>query len=182
MAQKAKTITAVTAGISVVVFIQAGNSAPPSGRPLWPKKQGVYLARSSDEISAFPRALSGFRSENNKDFWGHSFPCRGSLRVFKGEKWVGIPNFPVTMNGCDSGIFMVRWRSGYPDVRVSSTLGYFDGTGARGTENGAKMGSFGYIQASNCEQPMFKFAGAQKGNKSTLVNIYYELKFWQAAP
>jgi len=29
---------------------------------------------------------------------------------------------------------------------------------------------------------MFRFAGAADGNKSTLVDVYYELKFWQAAP
>jgi hypothetical protein len=38
------------------------------------------------------------------------------------------------------------------------------------------------MSGSNCEQPMFKFAGTVKGNKSTLVDIFYELKFWQAAP
>ncbi len=86
------------------------------------------------------------------------------------------------MNGCDSGMFMVRWRTGYPDIHVSSILGYYDGTVTSRMEARAKTGSFGYMQGTNCEQPMFKFAGARKGNGATLVNIYYELKFWQAAP
>jgi hypothetical protein len=46
----------------------------------------------------------------------------------------------------------------------------------------AKTGSFGYMFGTNCEQPLFKFASTVKGNKSNLVDIYYELKFWQAAP
>jgi len=45
-----------------------------------------------------------------------------------------------------------------------------------------KIGSFGYMSGTNCEQPMFKFSGAVNGDKSTLVDVYYELKFWQAAP
>ena len=37
-------------------------------------------------------------------------------------------------------------------------------------------GSFGYMAGSNCE-PMFKFAGTINGNQSTLVDVYYEVKF-----
>lgn len=36
------------------------------------------------------------------------------------------------------------------------------------------------LSGTNCDQPMFKFADSRNGD--TLVDIYYELKFWQAAP
>jgi len=169
----AVSITCVTAFIALVCPTNSQTK-----RPSWNNKNGISITRASETIPAFPRTLNGFRNEGNKDFWGKAFTCRGSLRVFKDGGWVAIPKFPATMNGCDAGVFMVRWRSGSADVRVSSAIGYFDKTAAPG----AKTGCFGWMQGSNCEQPMFKFAGTVKGNPSTLVNVYYELKFWQAAP
>ena len=75
---------------------------------------------------------------------------------------------------------MIRWRSGSRDIRVASTLGYYDLTVGPGVK--PKVGSFGYMYGTNCEQPMFKLSGASDGNDSKLADVYYELKFWQAAP
>jgi hypothetical protein len=122
--------------------------------------------------------LSGYRSENNKDFWGASFACRGTLRIFAGQGWAGIADFPNTMNGCSAGVFMLRWRAAHPDVHIAATLGYSPDLILGET----KIGSFGYMCSNNCEQPLFKFPSAPDGDESTLVDIYYELKFWQAAP
>jgi serine/threonine protein kinase len=149
-------------------------------RPTWPKEiarnqEGVYIATSSEAIPLFPRALSGYQSEDNKDFWNKSFPGKGSIRLFEGGDWQGIPNFPNTMNGCASGVFMIRWRSADPDVRVQSSVRY-----SSAVSGPMKAGILGYMSGSNCVQPMFKFADTLDGN--TLVDVYYELKFWQAAP
>lgn len=62
-------------------------------RPVWPKKQGVYVAASSEAIPAFPRALGGYRSEGGKDFWGRPFETRGTLRVGEGNGWTEIPDY-----------------------------------------------------------------------------------------
>jgi hypothetical protein len=51
-------------------------------KPTWPKKAGVFIATSSEAIPPFPRSLSGYRSENNTDFWNQPFTLRGSLRLF----------------------------------------------------------------------------------------------------
>jgi len=147
-------------------------------RSVWPKSTGEYIAASSDRIPPFPRTLNGYRSENDKDFWGSPFPSRGTMRVFQGNDWQGLPKFPNTMNGCSTGVFMIRWRSGSPDVRVQSSVR----NSSKDTSATIKAGSFGYMSGSNCEQPMFKFADTVNGNKSTLVDVYFELKFWQAAP
>jgi TIR domain len=141
-------------------------------RPPWPEEMGAYVAASSETIPNFPEVLSGYRSENNKDFWGNAFDCRGTIRVFDGNGWEGIWGFPNTMNGCSAGVFMIRWRSSSPDIPVSTIVGYAPDT-AYGE---AKTGSFGYMYGTNCEQPLFKVAGA------SLVDVYYELKFWRAAP
>lgn len=143
--------------------------------PSWPKDKGEYIATSSEGIPAFPRTLSGYRSENGKDFWDKPFPSRGTVRIFQGNDWQGLPSFPNTMNGCSSGVFMIRWRSSDPNVRVQSSVRY-----SKNTSGTMKDGSFGYMSGTNCEQPMFKFGST--GDKSTLVDVYYELKFWQAAP
>ena len=142
--------------------------------PTWPKKEGVFIATSSEAIPLFPRSLSGYRSENNKDFWNQPFTLRGSLRLFGRDTWEGIPNFPSTMNGCSSGVFMVRWRSGDPSVAVQSSVRFSSSVPSKTTRTGV----FGYMSGSNCEQPMFKVEVAG----SRLVDVYYELKFWQAAP
>jgi len=143
-----------------------------SVRPPWPEETGAYVAASSETIPDFPDVLSGYRSENNKDFWGNAFACRGTIRVFDGNSWEGIRDFPNTMNGCSAGVFMIRWRSSSPDLPVSTTLGYAADT----TYGEIKTGSFGYIYGTNCDQPLFKVIGA------SLVDVYYELKFWHAAP
>jgi hypothetical protein len=149
-----------------------------TSRPSWPQEQGVFIADSSEAIPPFPGTLSGYRSEENKDFWGNTFTSRGTLRIFDSDGWAGILDFPDTQNSCSAGVFMIRWRSAYPDVRIASTVGYSPDV----TYEEAKIGSFGYMSGNNCEQPLFRFADTPNGSETTLVDIYYELRFWQAAP
>lgn len=141
-------------------------------RPLWPEEMGAYVAASSETIPHFPEVLSGLRSEDNKDFWGNVFDCRGTIRIFEGNGWEGIHDFPNTMNGCSAGVFMIRWRSSSPDVPIATIVGYSPET----TYGEAKTGSFGYMYGTNCEQPLFRVID------SSLVDVYYELKFWHAVP
>jgi hypothetical protein len=145
--------------------------------PVWPTQRGANVTTSSESIPLFPKRLSGFISEAGQDFWGKPFPSRGTMRIFQGQSWQGIPDFPNTQNGCSSGAFMIRWRSANPDVRVQSSARY-----SSEISESIKTGAFGYMSGTNCEQPMFKFGGTINKNASTLVDIYYELKFWQAAP
>jgi len=164
--------------ITVVVKTVAAQSPHSSLRLKWPKPLGTYIAASSETIPPFPRSLSGYRSEEGKDFWNKPFPVKGRIRILQNNGWQGIPNFPHTMNGCSSGVFMIRWRSADPNVRLQSSTGY----SAAVASQGAKTGVFGYMSATNCEQPMFTFGDSPAQDGSTLVDIYYELKFWQAAP
>lgn len=147
-------------------------------RPSWPKKLGVYISTASEATPLFPHEVSGYRSEDGKDFWNKPFPVRGSIRIFEGKGWQGIPKFPNTMNGCSSGVFMIRWRSSDTSFHVQSSARY----SAAVVSQGAKIGAFGYMSATNCEQPMFNFGDEPAKDGATLVDIYYELKFWQAAP
>jgi len=145
--------------------------------PGWPIQQGAYVTTLSESIPLFPQRLSGYRSEVGQDFWGKPFPSRGSMRIFQGQDWRGIPEFPNSMNGCSSGLFMIRWRSADPETRVQSSARYNEEFGGA-----VKTGTFGYMSGTNCEKPMFKFGNTVNKYGPNLVDIYYELKFWQAAP
>lgn len=158
-----------------VVTISGGGLAQ-----VWPKQQGVYIATSSASIPAFPRTLRQYRfAGKNKDYYGESYDTDGNTRIFEGNDWEELYQFPHSMNHCSDGIWMVRWRSANPAVRIST--GIANNTYDQGVSNG-KTGTYGYMYGTNCEQPYFKFAKATKNNGSNLVDIYYEIKFWKAAP
>lgn len=157
----------------ISVLFEVGISA---SRPSWPKyqpKEGIYIAKSSETIPNFPSVLSGYRSENNLDYFDNQFPSKGRLRIFQANVWTEIPEFPGWSNRCGEGMFMIRWRSARPDVRIESTMAY-----SKDMISKVKTGAFGYMYGTNCEQPWFKLSG--KPNE--MIDIYYEVKFWQAAP
>ena len=158
----------------IIVFTSFGSAQ------IWPKSQGVYIAKSSASIPAFPSKLREFRfAGKNKDYWGESFDTIGNTRIFEGNAWEELYQFPHTMNHCSDGVWMLRWRSANPAVRIST--GIANNTYDQGV-SGAKTGTYGYMYGTNCDQPYFKFAGATRGNESNLVDIHYEIKFWSAAP
>lgn len=154
------------------------DSTPPHDGLIWPSNHGVYIVTSSETIPPFPSALIGYRATDNKDYWDRPCSTKGSTRIFEGNDWEPIPDFPLTMNHCSDGVFMIRWRSANPDVLIAAATGYH----YSGVIFETKAGTFGYMQGTNCEEPLFKFAGALNGSTANLVDIYYELKFWQAAP
>lgn len=169
-------LAAALLGAALLLPITLGQTR--RGGTSWPKRQGAYVATSSATIPAFPRALSGYRSEAGKDFWGNPFETRGTIRVFEGQGWETIYEFPNTQNSCSAGVFMIRWRVANPNVRVASATGYStDNPSAR-----ARAAGYGYMYGHNCEQPMFRFADVVKDDGSNLVDVYYEIKFWQAVP
>jgi hypothetical protein len=169
----------LAAGIAVTLLVLLPTKSSAQSKGLsWSKKSGVYIAPSSKAIPSFPNSLNGFRYETGKDYWDNPVSVHGTIRLFEGQNWEGIENFPHTMNHCSDGIFMIRWRVANPDVRVTAVLGYDAAT----LSGAAKKGGYGFITGNNCEQPLFKFAGTGNGNQSNLVDVYYEIKFWQAAP
>jgi hypothetical protein len=177
--QRKKVCASFTALLVTTLVPLSLTSQQRPARPAWPKQAGAYIATSSEAIPAFPRELSGFRSEDGKDFWGKPFSVTGTMRVFQGNGWLGIYKFPSTMNGCSSGFFMIRWRSASPDTPVQSSVRPSAAVAGSGD---TKPGAFGYMSGTNCEQPMFNFGATRNRNGATLVDIHYELKFWQAGP
>ena len=172
---RSKGLTRLGISLSFLLMAFLGGQSKSFGA-VWPN-QGAYITTASESIPPFPNKLSGYTSKTGQDFWGKPFRSKGTIRVFQAAGWQGIPGFPNTMNGCSAVLFMIRWRSGNPEVRVQSSVRYSAGTSAP-----VKTGAFGYMAGSNCEQPMFSFGDTLNANKSNLVDIYYELKFWQAAP
>ncbi len=168
--------------VATTLAVPAGMTAQRSGRPPWPKQSGAFIAISSETIPVFPRVLSGYRPmRNGFTYWNEPFELTGSIRV--GDQWDGIYQFPVTMNHCSDGVWMIRWRAANPDVRIASRLASEDiNEPYQIPGNTVKVGRFGYMYGFNCVQPAFKFSRAVNGNTSNIDDIYYELKFWRAAP
>ena len=79
--------------VAVLVFITFVFTQCDS-RPPWPKKEGVYIATSSETIPLFARELTGYRDAGNLDFWDEPFPLHGTIRIFGGRDWTRIPAFP----------------------------------------------------------------------------------------
>jgi hypothetical protein len=176
--QMRKNVWAILLAVACLVSNTTGQSNQ-HGQSRWPSEPGAYLAASSSTIPAFPSQLDGFRSERGMDFWGKPFRVTGTVRIFEGNGWQGIPKFPSTMNGCSSGYFMIRWRTASRYTAVESSVRPSATVAGR---PGAKTGAFGYMSGTNCEQPMFDFGNIRRADGATLVDVYYELKFWQAAP
>ncbi len=128
--------------ILIAVLFLLGAAQSQQTRPTWPKQLGAYVATSSEAIPLFPSTWSGFRSEEGKDFWGKPFSTKGTIRVFQGTDWEGIPNFPNTMNGCSAGVFMIRWRSAYASDRIQTSA---VNNAAVASRFQTRPGVFGYI-------------------------------------
>lgn len=159
--------------VVVLVVIFATQLAFAQAR--WPKAEGVYVATTSSKIPAFPRVLSGYRAARvNHDFWGNSYDWEGSVRV--GEDWTGLDKFPNTQNKCSHGVWMLRWRSGY-GARVRTTKAWSEENAV-----GGKTGAFGFMYGHNCEQPLFRIVDNSNEDMSAVGDIYFEIKFWKAAP
>ena len=147
-------------------------------KPIWPDELGTYVVSASEDIPPFPDTLQMFRFAGvNTDFWGKEFICTGSIRIFDGAGWDGIYAFPHIQNHCTAGLFMIRWRCANPQIFVNSTLSYSTDLASDGD-----LGISGYMFGTNCEQPLFKIETELNNSGSTLADIFYELKFWQAAP
>jgi hypothetical protein len=71
MMQKAKSRRGVIVGLLIAVFLlpvtfSVRSQSRRTGLS-WPKKEGVYIATSSETNPPFPRVMSGFRATGNKD-------------------------------------------------------------------------------------------------------------------
>lgn len=175
-----KQLALAVIALSVVVLPSVITAQHRTGS-LWPKKFGVFTATSSGSIPAFPRAWSGYRPlRAGFNYWGEHFESSGVIRI--GGEWSGIPDFPVTMNHCSDGVFMIRWRAASSDLRIASMLASQDINLNYMSDKSVKVGSYGYLYGFNCVQPAFKLSRAVNGNSSNIADIYYEVRFWQAAP
>ena len=134
----------------------------------WPSDLGTYRTSSSAGIPAFPKRLEGFRPRGDAQ--------SGIIRVFEGKGWTGIHEFEVGANGCSHSMMMVRWRSANAITIQTSTAGSHIDESAPD----APASTHGYMFGSRCDQPAFKF-GKTEGT-STLVDVFYEVQHWDAAP
>ena len=133
----------------------------------WPAKTGVYIASSSASIPQFPERTDGYKA---------AATTSGKIRVFEGNGWTGLPDVGAGMNSCGDSMWMVRWRSANSVTVITANAGLRVEDAGDGNEGSTHGYMFGY----RCEQPAFKFG--HSGNATNLVDVYYELMEWNAAP
>ncbi|TAN31378.1 hypothetical protein EPN29_13540 [bacterium] len=117
----------------------------------------------------FPVAMPGYREADQGS---------GSIRVFSGIGNV-LPSFPHTMNGCGTGVTLVRWRSLRGPVVVR--LAYSPETVL--TSSPEITGDHGLTRMDNCAQPIF-FAPAnfKAGAGAIYSDVPIEYTVWWPTP
>ena len=152
------------------------------------------------EVPAFPTAI--------KDYVLTKTVGAESIRIFEGDRWLPFLTEYRAGNtmSCEPEIWVVRWRSNNPDVKVrmSGTYGGFDAgdpTNLYGEPitNGDfneetdwvafyepeagewTTGNAGYIAGSSCGQPVMQWDSNPAGN-ANLSDIYFEYQLWGYKP
>ena len=125
-----------------------------------------------------------------------------SIRIFEGLSWTPFltPYRGGNTMSCKPEIWVIRWRSQNPDVRIdiSQTNGGFewgdptDGNGERITDgsfdedsdwvafyepDSFRTGSAGYESGQSCSQPVFRWNSNPAGN-ANLADISFEYQIW----
>ncbi|MGA9600483.1 MAG: hypothetical protein WBS22_09570 [Methylocystis sp.] len=134
----------------------------------------VYAA--NEDIPPFPEALAGWKqTPPGRDFWGEAAKSSGVVHVGEGNnEWTHIPEFLPSQNDCDTGIFLVRWKTKDTDAAVDSGLLFATAV------DDVKSGSFGFLGGSNCHEPIFRFKATNNRRTHNNVDIIYEVRFYDS--
>lgn len=103
------------------------------------------------------------------------------------QQWTATvgPNatpFPATMNGCDDGRFLVRWRAVDDVVNVIAGAGTTDGQmNVDGPVDKQVTGHSGWMDLDGCSAPVFRM-GAALTNGQNLEDVTVEVQQYQPAP
>ena len=73
------------------------------------------------------------------------------------------------MNGCNNGVFLLRWRSSNGPV-LSAV-----GTSFSADFKASMPSAYGYLYGNNCQKPLFKSV-----RSSSINNVMYQVVFFQA--
>ena len=104
-------------------------------------------------------------------------PLYGVFRAF-GQAPNYIPEFPITMNGCDSRAMRTRWRT--VSARIQNGVVAYSSNPHELTVKDAwnvRVAQAGVIDTGGCEQPVFFLEGVE-----SLADIAYETVVYNAAP
>ena len=102
-------------------------------------------------------------------------------RAFSGDEWSptsgpDYSSYPVTMNGCSTQRFLVRWRA--VDEGVTVLAAAIDTAGAVQKQ---VSGASGWMDTDGCLTPGFRLAGDLPGG-NTLTDVTVEVQQYLAAP
>lgn len=161
---------------------------------------GNISVPSECEVPPFPSAIKDYALTRTVEV--------DSIRIFEGDKWRPFLTEYRAGNtmSCEPQIWVVRWRSNNPDVKVrmSETHGGFDAgdpTDLYGDpitngdfneetdwvaffqpEKGEwTTGNAGYIAAPSCSQPVMQW-DSNPASSANLTDINFEYQLWEYKP
>jgi hypothetical protein len=158
---------------------------------LWNRSPDIVIVDSMEKILEFPDRLPGFAAmPDGVNYWNEPFKTRGTVRLFQGDdstKWQSLPSsnnedtgFPGSMNRCGAGMWLVRWRADHPHALIEAAVGFNwedDPVVLK-----SKIGRFGYMKGTKCDEPMFRFSKMTDGSTSQMIDLRYEIRFFEVRP
>ena len=212
--RKLSILFAVTLSLSLLTACGGGEASPSTGGSQESSAGGDNCSgdgslednlgnisfTSECEVPAFPAAI--------KDYVLRTTVEAESIRIFEGDRWLPFLTEYRAGNSmsCEPEIWVVRWRTNNPDVKVrmSGTYGGFDvgdPTDLYGDpitnddfneetdwvafyepEAGEwTTGNAGYIAGPSCGQPIMQWDSNPAGN-ANLSDVYFEYQLWEYKP
>lgn len=149
----------------------AQTTRPPSSSATRPGSATSSVARTPTTAGQW--SMTDFRPSTVEP------PMSDIFRAFSGQPNY-IPDFPLTMNGCGTRAMRTHWRSLGKAITVGK-IDYSDTPENAIQTDATRLATAtgGWIDTGGCEQPVF-FISAD--SQSTLVDITYETRIYDAAP
>lgn len=165
----------VAVGVALGLVAGCGVGAPPNTSPTWPDP---LTAVSSSHLGApppFPEKPSG---------WTLTRSWTVRARAFTGE-WTPVAGvasdnyrFPASQNGCDQGLFLVRWRN-IEDTDTAIRYGVITGVASTNPPiaqpSEPQIGRAGWLVLDGCQTPEVSML-SRGANGATLTNLVVEVE------
>jgi hypothetical protein len=128
---------------------------------------------------AFPQQLTHWMLVGQWSDLPRAFAGDGTWTVTVGPN---ASPFPATMNGCNDGRFLVRWRAVDDGVDVLAGEARIDGQGNLDGSPWKQVNAHsGWMDIDQCYAPVFRMAGAL-ADGTNLADVTVQVQEYQPAP
>lgn len=154
---------------------------------VWDSSAGIHTVLTLKEVQPFPDTYGDYNLVTGEvDATGGQFKPTGriDLNTTGNEEWFSVPDgfggtFAKTSQGCEDGMWMIRWRSKDRHQTVVSSK-YYTPRGAIIAPSA--LGPYGFMVGSNCEEPLFRIYDEAEGfTGPTEASVEFEIRFWRTS-